>query len=1180
MVGGNMRIGILCPWFGPQCKGGAESQAAEMARRFVLRGHEVVILTTCSRDFLDDWEHPAFPPGFVRESGITTGRFLCDSRNSVVFEQANEYLLGIAADSVGSDAELLEEAHAAAFCAESIRSKGMLRWLNRHIDSFDAIIAMPYLYGVVVDALLAFPDRLYVQPCLHRESYALIPRVQEALLMARGILWNSRGEQIFGEELLGAMTRGRSFLVGEGIDFTGLLPAAPMRAPHGCHEATRFVLVLGRRDATKNTDFICRSFASYRRSHPDSGLSLILAGPGQMDYSDASSGILDLGLVDEFEKHWLLRNCQVLANPSVMESYSRVIMESWHCGRPVAVHADCAATATAVEESGGGWTLGSESNWRDFFASLDRGEFDLNESAAMGSSYVQEFADWDACLDRYESVFQDGVEGVAYAPVAGVVHQLLTGFSYKDAVSESAINIRSYLRSRGLQSDIFAQYVDPAAAGNVYSLDEMIGHSEAVLIYHHSIGSEASRRAILYPGPKLLLYHNVTPPQLIESTNPALAAECRLGLEQLPDVIETFSRLFAVSEFNCRDLDTIAGRAGVAERLPLVIDDHKWRVPLDRSVIRSLFRGNKKNLVFVGRINPNKRQDRLVCLVELLARRGLAVSLHLVGGYEPGDKYYRDLVQRIEASPLRADIFLTGKAPVSSLASYFTASDLYVSLSEHEGFGVPLIEAMLFGLPVVALGHAAVPDTVGSAGCIINPDATDDQIADQIAALLVNDERLDEYRVQGYAIAHQYMRKQVFNVYDQKLLPAIQELQNQTKKDPGPEATAKTKIGVVSPRCGVEVNGGAEYHALRLAEELSRAFPGLNVEVLTTCALDYMTWSNHYSPGVEIVRGVTVRRFLVDRERDVDGFNALSDDLSSRLDTASDEEEEMWRAAQGPQSTDLLNYVRDHAHEFKSFIFIPYLYWTTSEIMPLVGDRAWFIPAAHDEWCLGFRFWEKVFSAPCGFLFNTESERSLLARRFEGMTLHGPVLGAGVDEPRNVDIDTFRKRMGINGRYLVYVGRIDPSKGCDELLDLFSRYRQGGGKLELVFIGKEMMQIPSLQGIHALGFVEEADKWSAIAGAESLVNPSPNESLSLVLLEAWRVGTPVLVSRRCEVLVRQVERFGFGLVYGDHVEFDQALKTIESGAVPGNAGETKALVEAEYGWSRIARAVAAELDIN
>lgn len=343
-----------------------------------------------------------------------------------------------------------------------------------------------------------------------------------------------------------------------------------------------------------------------------------------------------------------------------------------------------------------------------------------------------------------------------------------------------------------------------------------------------------------------------------------------------------------------------------------------------------------------------------------------------------------------------------------------------------------------------------------------------------------------------------------------------------------------------------------------------------DVEIITTCARDYLTWEDYYPAGKTLQDGIAIQRFPVDERRSTKYFDRLSQRMLPHLADAKVSEQEAWMKAQGPYSTALFRYIEDSRDKFEMFFFFTYLYATTYFGLNLVADKAVLVPFAHDEWPIYMPFWEPFFHRPAGFIFSTPEEQEFLQRRFTALPLEGPTIGVGVDLHDDADGERFRRRFGINNPYVLYLGRVDVAKNCDRLINAFSRYKQMyQDSVILVLVGRAAMEIPVLPFLRAVGFVDEQSKFDALAGAEVAIMPSALESLSIVLLEAWSVGRPVLVNAASDVLVGQTKRANGGLWYGDDAEFVAALRILigEDGPPLGAYGRT--FVERDYRWARI-----------
>lgn len=379
--------------------------------------------------------------------------------------------------------------------------------------------------------------------------------------------------------------------------------------------------------------------------------------------------------------------------------------------------------------------------------------------------------------------------------------------------------------------------------------------------------------------------------------------------------------------------------------------------------------------------------------------------------------------------------------------------------------------------------------------------------------------------------------------------------------------SAKPRIAFIVQRCGAEVNGGAESLCLQVAQHMTSHW---TVEVLTTCALDYVTWANHYTPGDERLGEVVIRRFSTAVPRDPAAFDALSAKLLPRQRLCTQEEQREWMRTQGPVAPALTAYIHAHRDDYDAFVFFGYLYATTFDNLPLVADKAWLVPCTHDEWPLNFTLFDRLFALPRGFVFNTAAERDFTAQRFFHLKIEGPVAGVGIDPPASIEPTRFRNKYKIDRPFLLYCGRIDPSKGCEEMFAGFLEWKKNHpSPHKLVLIGKPVMPIPTHPDIIALGFVPEADKWDAMAACDWLLMPSRYESLSMVLLEAWAVGRPALVNSECQVLVDHCQQSQGGIAF---VNWGEAYATVtlytDSEIVRlGKNGQT--YVAANYTWSEI-----------
>ena len=373
------------------------------------------------------------------------------------------------------------------------------------------------------------------------------------------------------------------------------------------------------------------------------------------------------------------------------------------------------------------------------------------------------------------------------------------------------------------------------------------------------------------------------------------------------------------------------------------------------------------------------------------------------------------------------------------------------------------------------------------------------------------------------------------------------------------------RITFVVPRYGVEVIGGAETAARLLAEHLV-ARQGWEIDVLTTCAQDFVTWADHYPPGEEVVNGVRVRRFTSDHGRDP-SFHPLSAGLLADPGRASLDDAERWLDLQGPVSSGLVEAAASSSPD--AFVFYPYLYHPTARVIGRVGRPAILHPAAHDEPALRLPVFPDVFAAADALVFQTEAERALVQGLFPVATTPQLLLGLGVDEPGDHPLPSSAASGVPDAPYLLCLGRVDRHKGAHLLVSLFASYkRRRPGPLRLVVAGPVVDAPPDHPEVDLLGPVGEVEKWQLLQHAVALVSPSSWEAFSLVVAEAWSAGRPVLVNAACAATVEHCHRSGGGLVFGGYGQFEAAVDrlTADGGFATGLGARGRAYVEGRFRW--------------
>jgi glycosyltransferase involved in cell wall biosynthesis len=381
-------------------------------------------------------------------------------------------------------------------------------------------------------------------------------------------------------------------------------------------------------------------------------------------------------------------------------------------------------------------------------------------------------------------------------------------------------------------------------------------------------------------------------------------------------------------------------------------------------------------------------------------------------------------------------------------------------------------------------------------------------------------------------------------------------------------------IGIVVQRYGNEVIGGAETLARNVGERMLRQ--GFRVTVFTTCARDYLTWRNEYPAGESILKGVSVRRFPVSRERDIGDFNRFSDEFFATAPATRDEAR--WIMEQGPFCPDLVQALLATEKEIDLFFFFTYLYYPTVEGIRAVRKPAILFPTAHDEPPIRLAAMGEVFRRPRAMFFLTQAEMDLVQRLF---TPPGTVrlVRTGVDVRPEVDDKPFRRRYLLVAPYLLYSGRIEKGKGLEAVFDHY-RALKNEAYVDLVLIGKKWMDLPAIQGLKYLGFISEDDKLAAFKGAVLSLQPSMLESLSITTLESFSVRTPVLVNRRCPALLEHVEMSGGGLTYDNEEEFLAGFRQLYGRPALRRAMGEKGLeyVKKYYSWEAVLKEIRQGID--
>ncbi|HEY6509374.1 MAG TPA: glycosyltransferase family 4 protein [Vicinamibacterales bacterium] len=386
------------------------------------------------------------------------------------------------------------------------------------------------------------------------------------------------------------------------------------------------------------------------------------------------------------------------------------------------------------------------------------------------------------------------------------------------------------------------------------------------------------------------------------------------------------------------------------------------------------------------------------------------------------------------------------------------------------------------------------------------------------------------------------------------------------------------KLACVVQRYGADIAGGSEAHCRALAERLGVSHA---VTVLTSCARDYVTWANAHPAGETVENGVRVVRFPVRRQRQLGPFSDLSDEVFDG--PTSRERQQAWFAENGPDVPGLLDHLRTHGADYDLVLFWTFRYSPSFFGLPLVAGRAVLLPTAEEDRALDLDVLEDFFRTPAGYIFLTPEETALVEARAGGPLRPATTIGMGLERSAvtaGPASQAALATLGVPPRYVLYLGRVDRNKGCHTLLEYFQEYAAGGSDATLVLAGPAKIRVPEHPRIRALGYVTDDARDALLSGAQALVVPSPYESLSIVLLEAWNRGVPALVNAHCAVLKGQVRRANGGLHYRSQREFSAGLDVLLGHQATreqlGRQG--LAYVDREYRWPTVLARVEALLE--
>lgn len=300
------------------------------------------------------------------------------------------------------------------------------------------------------------------------------------------------------------------------------------------------------------------------------------------------------------------------------------------------------------------------------------------------------------------------------------IYQLLPNFILGDGIGNEVMEIYNVLRREGYNTKVFADGIDPMISRDIAGpvCDMPLLSKDDIILYHLSIGTDLNQYLEKLSCRIIFRYHNITPASFFEPYNRLSAELCRRGEDELIELKEVPHYCLAVSEYNKQELIKVGYKCKI-DVLPILLNYKKYDLPPSNEILQR-YHDDYVNLIFVGRIAPNKRQDDVLKAYHMYKRLYNPKSrLFIVGSYSDEDLYYKEIIQLIERKGIE-DVIITGHIPLEEEVAYYKLAHTFVCMSEHEGFCIPLVEAMYFGVPIIAYRSSAVAETLGENGVIVD----------------------------------------------------------------------------------------------------------------------------------------------------------------------------------------------------------------------------------------------------------------------------------------------------------------------------------------------------------------------------------------------------------------------------------------------------------------------------
>lgn len=387
------KIGFVIPWYGENIPGGAETALRGICTHLYEAGMKIEILTTCVEQFASDWNVDFYPEGVEVIHGIPVRRFKVRKRDTAAFDRVNLKLMQQIAPSLQEERIFMEE---------MVNSLELYSYISENRAEYEWFVHIPYMFGTTYYGILACPEKAVVIPCFHDESYAYMSIFKQLFPQVKGMLFHSLMESRLANRIYD-LAKVKQLVLGDGIDTNWTGEPAAFRKKFGINEP--YILYAGRKDTGKQVDVLLEYFCEYKNNNTNT-LKLVLIGGGNIHIPDGIvADVYDLGFVDIQDKYNAYAAAELLCQPSLMESFSIVIMESWLAERPVIVNKECAVTDNFVKETGGGYSFENYSSFESAVNDIIKNPEMARKMGRSGRRYVLDNFNWDVIVERLKRFF-------------------------------------------------------------------------------------------------------------------------------------------------------------------------------------------------------------------------------------------------------------------------------------------------------------------------------------------------------------------------------------------------------------------------------------------------------------------------------------------------------------------------------------------------------------------------------------------------------------------------------------------------------------------------------------------------------------------------------------------------------------------------------------------------------